>query len=328
MHDPVDNERHDRHPHRKSAVGLTVTPNWRELLAANGWRTLDDVFGLENDASLSKPGLPRWRERLRVGLTDESGREIAVYVKRFHGIPLSQQIGRCRRAGPGRGTAWTEWYWLRELARAGIPAAEPIAYGAEMIGWWERRSAVVMKAVEGVSLERWCARHAGRRLPRAVAIRLAELVARFHALGIAHRDLYLSHIFGADLDTAAPQLSIIDLQRVLRTGLRRRRWLVKDLAALNYSTPPPAASLRDRVRWLRQYDHLCGVCGKGDSGEYTDAGTARDPDAARAEARGSRAERQRGKLARLQRSDRVRIRWIVRKTEQMRRHDARRRRNA
>jgi hypothetical protein len=31
------------------------------------------------------------------------------------------------------------------------------------------------------------------------------------------------------------------------------RWLVKDLAALNYSTPEKLISLKDRIRFLKQY---------------------------------------------------------------------------
>jgi hypothetical protein len=32
-----------------------------------------------------------------------------------------------------------------------------------------------------------------------------------------------------------------------------RRWIVKDLAALNYSTPARVASTADRVRWMKMY---------------------------------------------------------------------------
>ena len=295
MYDPDSHSEADRRTSRPGgAATLTVAPAWREVLATNGWETLDDVFHLRNGARLSKPGLPHWRERLRAALMGPSGRKIAVYVKRFRDVPLTQQIRRCWGGDPNHGTAWTEWTWLGKLARAGIPAPEPIAYGEEMVGWWERRSAVVMAAVGGVSLERWCTAH-NAPLPAKVPDVLADLVARFHALGIAHRDLYLSHIFGEALDTDAPRLSIIDLQRIVRTGRRRRRWIIKDLAALSYSTPPGAASARDRLRWLKRYLGLCR------NGRY-------------------RAGSQ------LARRDRVLVRWIVGKTEQVRRHDARRRR--
>ncbi|MCK4660363.1 MAG: hypothetical protein KAV82_12645 [Phycisphaerae bacterium] len=288
--------RQDREPiiPGKGSTALTVAPDWQAVLVSNGWEDLDDIFSLVNDASLSKPGLPHWRERIRTTLTD-AGREVTVYVKRFHNVPLSQQIRRWWSGDPGHATAWAEWAWLWELGRAGISAAEPIAYGEEMTGWWEHRSAVVMGAVGGVSLERWCTEH-DEPFPEALPDALAELVARFHGLGIAHRDLYLSHIFGERLDTATPQLSIIDLQRVVRLGRRRRRWIVKDLAALNYSTPPTALSVRGRLRWLKRYVQLCE---KGDV-------------------------RKCPRSFRLRRQDRVLLRRILGRAEQMRRHDARR----
>ncbi len=306
---------------RVGAVCLTIAPSWRDLLASNGWQTLDDLFALANDRSLSKPGLPCWRERLRTALTDASGRKIAVYVKRFRDVPWSQQIKRCLTGEPHHGTAWTEWTWLGELACAGISAAEPIAYGEVMLGCWERRSAVVMGAVEGVSLERWCARHE-RSLPPAVAEALADLVARVHTLGIAHRDLYLAHIFGAALETSAPRLSIIDLQRVVRVG-RRRRWIVKDLAALNYSTPPTAARPGERLRWLKRYLHLCGKCGLRND---TAGETSESRGATQTEVCGLPAVPNRPRAPRLRRRDRMLMRRVVGKTEQVRRHDARRKR--
>lgn len=266
---------------------MTIHPDWEDLLSFNGLSTLDDLFGLTDAVALTKRDLPRWRERLRVALTDRSGRKQLVYVKRFQHVPLAEQFRRCWGRDPSHATAWTEWHELQRLADAGINAPHPIAYGEDMAGWWERRSAVVLGAVGGMSLERWCAEHP-HRLPAPVARALAELVARVHALGIAHRDLYLSHIFAEGVESDAPRLSIIDLQRVVPLGRGARRWIVKDLAALNYSTPAHAASARDRLRWLKRYRSLFG----------------------------------------LRRQDRVLVRRIVGKTERMRRHDVRRRRKA
>jgi hypothetical protein len=200
------------------------------------------------------------------------------------------------RCGPARrGTAWNEWRWLHSLAAAGVPAAEPIAYGEEVVAGWERRSAVVIAGVPGVSLERWCA---ARREPLSGSVRraLADLVAAFHALSVAHRDLYLSHIFGDGLESEAPALRLIDLQRVVDSR-RRRRWIVKDLAALNYSTPAHAASPRARLRWLKRYLEQCEPEG-------------REPG------------------ARFGRRDRILMRRIVGRSELMRRHDLKRRRRA
>jgi hypothetical protein len=74
-----------------------------------------------------------------------------------------------------------------------------------------------------------------------------------HRLGFVHRDLYLSHIFFHEGQLAGPKLSLIDLQRVGKPRWRQSRWVVKDLAALNFSAPASLISRADRLRWLVAY---------------------------------------------------------------------------
>jgi hypothetical protein len=74
-----------------------------------------------------------------------------------------------------------------------------------------------------------------------------------HRCGFVHRDLYLSHIFHDAEARPEESLHLIDLQRVHRPRGAGRRWIVKDLAALNYSVPPRLVRRTDRLRWLTYY---------------------------------------------------------------------------
>ena len=144
---------------------------------------------------------------------------------------------------------------LRGLASDGIPCVKPVAFGEAHRGLRERRSALLTEAVPGESLERWVLRWstADRKTIQRLIAPLAGLVGRFHECGYVHRDLYLSHIF---YDPAAPpesSLCLIDLQRVFRPSWGRGRWIVKDLASLDFSTPSPLFSKVDRLRWLTHY---------------------------------------------------------------------------
>ena len=88
---------------------------------------------------------------------------------------------------------------------------------------------------------------------RSLVEPVASLIARLHDRGYVHRDLYLSHIFH---DPAVPRrssLCLIDLQRVLRPRRCRGRWIVKDLASLDFSTPRKLIGRTDRLRWLIRY---------------------------------------------------------------------------
>ena len=151
--------------------------------------------------------------------------------------------------------AGVEWAWMHRLQNDGIACAQPVALGEEVRRGREMRSAVVTLAAPGMSLERWCERwtRADRAEFRSLLLPLANLIARLHGCGYIHRDLYLSHAFYDPCAARESCLRLIDLQRVLRPNLGIRRWMVKDLAALNYSTPMRLVSTTDRVRWLKAY---------------------------------------------------------------------------
>ncbi|HOA74021.1 MAG TPA: lipopolysaccharide kinase InaA family protein [Phycisphaerae bacterium] len=245
---------------------LHVSDGYEPMLNSAGLRTLADVFAWTEGQRLDKPGLENWRQRWRLQLTDEAGRPRTLYLKRFDSPPLRRQWERWRQARR-LSTAGIEWRNARELERAGIRAAPPVAFGERMIGPFEQRSAILLGEAPGESLEKWVPAHLGadRREFDAASRRrlvegLARFVARFHAAGFVHRDLYLCHIFidparasagaGQSADRA---FCLIDLQRVFRPKWRKRRWVVKDLAALDFSTPAACVSRWERLRFLCRY---------------------------------------------------------------------------
>ncbi len=233
---------------------LTMVSSYEAILRANHLDSLDALFGPLDAESLSKPGLSRWRERLRLTLTADSGPR-TFYLKRFRDPPLS--AGReLRRSGcDAASMAGMEWAWMRRLAADGIPCVEPVAFGEERRGQKEFRSAILTVAVPGASLEYWAGQWTvnDRQETSRVAAALATLIADFHERGYVHRDLYLSHVFYDPTVQDAVCLHLIDLQRVMAPRPRSRRWVIKDLASLNFSAPSPVLSRTDRVRWLTRY---------------------------------------------------------------------------
>jgi hypothetical protein len=143
-----------------------------------------------------------------------------------------------------------------------------------MVGPIEVRSAILLGEAAGESLEKWVPAHLlpakdDANLPgrRRLMDGLARFVARFHAAGFVHRDLYLCHIFfdsaGAAMQAADCERAfcLIDLQRVFRPRWRGRRWVVKDLAALDFSTPADRVSRWERLRFLCRYVRHCNRFG-------------------------------------------------------------------
>lgn len=243
---------HATRPRRLSGTDVFIEAAFQSLLAANGLDALDALFEVEGSHTFAKPGLPGWRERIRLELDSPNGSRRAFYLKRYTAPPVGPQVRRILSGRFGHATAWAEWNSMRVLTDCGINAVQPVAFAQEMTGIWERRSALLTAEVEGESLEKWVVRNPGRA-PCKLRDALARFVARFHRQGFVHRDLYLSHIFIDESDPDAPAFRLIDLQRVFRPRWRRARWIVKDLAALNYATPRSVATTTDRLRWLQLY---------------------------------------------------------------------------
>lgn len=242
---------------------LCVAACYADRFASCGLTSLEALMDYHTSDRLDKPGLPRWRERLRLDLTSSAGQTATLYLKRYRSPPGRAQGERVLGGSARHGTAWIEWYWMRRLAADGVATMKPVAFAESMRAGRELASALVTEAVPGRSLESW----AGERIERCqrrLVESLARFIKRFHELGYAHRDLYLAHIFIRDADDAQHRFCLIDLHRVMKPTWLRTRWVIKDLASLNYSTPKGVVTATDRVRFLRHYLGAArlGVAGK------------------------------------------------------------------
>ena len=250
-----------------------MAAGYERLLSACGLDGLDAVFRWDQGERLDKPGLEGWRQRWRIPLGVQPAGVEVFYLKRFLNPPFRRQCDRWLQGNWGLSTAGIEWRNARDLAAAGIPAAVAVAFGQEMVGPWERRSFVMLHAVEGMSLEKWVPANLVHTSGKADSPRLheridrlARFVASFHRAGFVHRDLYLSHVFlepgiGKPGESRGEGYRLIDLQRVFRPRWRPGRWVVKDLAALHYSTPAECVTTRERLRFLARYVRCCGRFG-------------------------------------------------------------------
>ncbi len=233
---------------------LTIADGYEQVLAANGLDSLDALFNLPEAESLSKPGLDAWRERFRLTL-ETGGERQTFYLKRFRDPPPSARR-EVQRSGTGASSmAGLEWAWMKRLEADGIECVKPVAFGERLCRGKETRSAIVTLAVPGESLERWAGRwgEGDRARIDSLIPTLAAFVARLHERGYVHRDLYLAHIFYDPTRQPETSLHLIDVQRVMRPPRRHRRWIIKDLAALNFSAPRHLVLQTDRLRWLTHY---------------------------------------------------------------------------
>jgi len=219
------------------------------------------IMGLDGELFREMEG----RRTLRVRLGDQR-----YFLKTHSGVGwkrILEDLIQLKRPVIG---AANEWRAIQRLRSLGIATADLIGYGRR--GWnpARRRSFVLMGALEDtLSLEDlfqgWDRRPRRPgpevRFKRGLIGAVAEIARCLHENGINHRDFYLCHFLldhaaaGGAASDKAPQLYLIDLHRMQMRHAPARRWVLKDLAGLYFSSLDAGLTRRDYYRFLRSYSH-------------------------------------------------------------------------
>jgi len=154
--------------------------------------------------------------------------------------------------------------WQRSTERSATPWDLP---------WWKgnparRRSFIITDEIlETQSLEEFCSSWRQRpphqvdeiRYKRWLIESLARIARRLHNSGANHRDFYLVHfllqpgVVNGKLHADASRLFVIDLHRMQLRRHTPKRWKIKDVAGLHYSSMDLGLTQRDRLRFIRLY---------------------------------------------------------------------------
>ena len=221
------------------------------LLRENDLDTFDRIMALPGGRVVRDfPG----RRTSRLELQSPGGGAQAVYLKRYESTYLTRGrwLQRRLRMASGADEAMEEWRNIHEVRSIGINTAAPVAVGQERTGGMVTRSflmtAEIAGAVEGHTFVETLAPAPRRQLMR----RVGELARRFHAAGFVHKDFYLGHLLVVP-GAGEPELFLIDLQRVMKPGCFRERWIAKDLGAMAYSSLRAGATRTDLLRLYLKY---------------------------------------------------------------------------
>jgi heptose I phosphotransferase len=182
---------------------------------------------------------------VRIELEAENGPQ-AFYLKR-HGRLSVREILKSviRGTWPVHG-ARPEWNAILRFHQLGIPTMTPVAFGEEA-----GRSFLVTVALEpSVNLLDLVADLRGTDW-QSLLDEIVAIARDMHAAGLHHQDFYLNHLLLCAAPTGEERVHVIDLGRVRERAPLGRRWIIKDLAQLNYSARTLPARLR--LRFLRLY---------------------------------------------------------------------------
>ena len=185
----------------------------------------------------------------------------AAYFAKVHdGVGWAEILKElCNLKSPVMG-AQNEYAACRYLEARGIKAPGVAAFGRRGLNPARARSFVVCDALDGyVSLEdltnSWPTDPPEPALRRRLVYAVADLAHSLHGAGVNHRDFYICHILADDdaLARGEVELAIIDLHRAQIRQRVPRRWVLRDLAALMFSTAHLGLPRSDYLRFLARY---------------------------------------------------------------------------
>ncbi len=235
------------------AEDLWVFHGWQDFLRGLKLNSFDSFFRLTGEVMD--------RNRRSVVYRLVLGEEGRVFYLKIHKNYFKKDLRTLYKKVP---LIQVELTNLMHYARVGFDVLEPVAWG-----WHPVRgggdSFLLVEELRGYrSLQEWLAvEGSGPDFLGEISKALASMLAKMHANGLAHVDLFSWHVFlekGPDKFKAIP----IDLERTKIKG----KWpwsrmhigwkQANDLAALHLTAPWPQVSFRQRLRFYLSYCHLMG----------------------------------------------------------------------
>jgi heptose I phosphotransferase len=205
----------------------------RHLQQLFGENAFDEIMQLKGRVFRDVPG----RKTMRITLGDQQ-----YFIKQHFGIGWAEIFKSLISLKKPVIGAMTEVHAIEKLTDIGIPTTPLVAYGYRGINPAAMESFVITEDLgEIISLEDLCSEWMNK--PPSVDFKqnlvkaVAELAAKLHGAGLAHRDFYLCHIIfkKESLVNNEVCLYLIDLHRMLLNQPSHGNAAMKDIAALYFS---------------------------------------------------------------------------------------------
>ena len=232
---------------------LIVNREAAELLRECALIDFESLYEFEG-GTVAK-NLLRERTTTRIELTDQNGTQHPFYLKRHAPATWKEYLKPFLRFTRPILGARNEWNAILHFHEIGISTMTPVALGES-----GRHSFLMTKSIEGYEkLSHWMETHhddsnrnddAHDPETDRIVDELAAIARSMHAAGLHHQDFYLTH-FLRPVPNDNRKIHVIDLGRVRKRKHLAKRWIIKDLAQLNYSAH--LLTEKHRKRFLEAY---------------------------------------------------------------------------
>ena len=152
--------------------------------------------------------------------------------------------------------ARNEYEALQYLAAINVPTMEAAAFGERFADPAAKESFLITRELENIiSLEDLGKEQVDPVLRLKLIRQVALSAGKMHRAGINHRDCYICHyvLDKNSIRDKEPVVSVIDLHRAQKRSKVPWRYLVKDVAGLEFSAWSAALTRREALRFVRWY---------------------------------------------------------------------------
>ncbi len=231
-----------------------IDSKYKTAFGKSGLTSIDAIFSFNTGVDPGGSHLPKYRSRLQFDISDPTK---ILFLKRYHNPALRTQLASWLWHKSRKTMMSCELDSTISLALAGINTPKVVAYGEQWGKFLEKRSFIITEKIpDAEPLE--------ERLPKCfagqlTAGKLKEQRAFIQQLGQFARKFHSTGCRHRDFYLAHIFYShngtfyLIDLQRVFTPRLLAERFRVKDIAQLYYSAPGSAFSRTDRLRFYKSY---------------------------------------------------------------------------
>jgi tRNA A-37 threonylcarbamoyl transferase component Bud32 len=223
---------------------VEINPKYQDFLREHGLVRADQFLRLPAVVISGHPD--RHVAQVRLGRGPWA---VAAYLKREHRVRWRDRLANAWAGFGFVSKALREARLLQALGPAGVPCPEWVAVGEDEDG----RAFLLVRELAACLDLRVFLRQRRPAPPREryrFARRLGEAVARLHAAGFDHPDLYGKHVL---VDPHTEEIRFLDWQRSRR---RPAGW--RDLAALHATLADDLARPRERLACLAAYLRAVG----------------------------------------------------------------------
>jgi len=242
----------------ETSKSFFIDSDYKTAFSKSGLTSIEDVFSFDAAENLTKSNLARFRTRLQFEIdSPQLPSSTTVFMKHYDRPPVLVQLRNWLSRHNRKSCALCEFEAANKLTAAGINTPKVISYGEQWDALLEERSFIITEKIpDAESLERKLpdffhspTTTENLKLRKNFIVQSAHFIRKFHETNYRHRDLYFSHIFYGDKG----KFYLIDLARVFRPMVLRRRFQIKDIAQVYYSAPAKHFSKTDRLRFYMAY---------------------------------------------------------------------------